>query len=319
MGAPAGFKLNLPLASIMGNGILLWLDLWEFVFDSILELIAVPNVSASGLYAVALTIAQHMGMTLQLSLAADAIGLLTWSSSWVYLYFTKLNAVQFSLLSSLLKLFLGKKNNVLRKRVDSCDYDVNQLLLGTLLFTILVFLVTTNAVFFVFFSLVRLGVWLCRTALWLPIACVRCLPIASMLHRVLFPSEHAASIRVEAIQRRRQANTSTRAPVVSITDVWPSRRRPRDGDDQAQLGQALRRLRMEQQTSEEHMKGTISFEIVQQPSGFGALFVRLLKYLDALKQRYSSRAVVRSCLFGEQVPPVAMTVLFESDVEVVDA
>jgi len=28
MGAPAGFKLNKPLASILGNGILLWLNLW---------------------------------------------------------------------------------------------------------------------------------------------------------------------------------------------------------------------------------------------------------------------------------------------------
>ncbi|KAJ8559129.1 hypothetical protein ON010_g8317 [Phytophthora cinnamomi] len=35
MGAPAGFKLNKPLASILGNGILLWLNLWSFIFEEL--------------------------------------------------------------------------------------------------------------------------------------------------------------------------------------------------------------------------------------------------------------------------------------------
>lgn len=67
-----------------------------------------------------------MGATLQLTLLADALTFFTWNSYWVYQYFTKLNMLQFGLFSSLWKLFLGKKNNVLRKRVDSCEYDVSQ-------------------------------------------------------------------------------------------------------------------------------------------------------------------------------------------------
>lgn len=49
---------------------------------------------------------------------------------------------------------MGRKWNVLRQRVDSCDYDTSQLLVGTILFTILLFLVPTTVVFAgVFFSL----------------------------------------------------------------------------------------------------------------------------------------------------------------------
>ncbi|KAJ0410063.1 hypothetical protein ATCC90586_006456 [Pythium insidiosum] len=299
----------------MGNGILLWFDLWEFVFQTALAWLSAMSVSTYGLHAVALAVARHMGMTLQLSLAADAIGLVTWSSSWVFLYFSKLNAVQFSLLSSLLKLFLGKKNNVLRKRVDSCDYDVNQLLLGTLLFTILVFLVTTNSVFFVFFSLVRFSVWACKTAVWLPIVLVRCLPLASMLYRSVLPSHHAATFRVEAQATETRHHPST--PVIAIPDVWPTRRRPRDHDDQRKLRRALEQGHRATQSVGESAATTMTYDLVLHPASFASLFVRLRQYMAALTQRYSSRAVLRSCLFGEQVPPVAMTVLFEPDARVV--
>jgi len=49
----------------------------------------------------------------------------------------------------------GQKKNVLRNRIDSCDYDVEQLLLGTILFTFLSLLVPTVMVYYVLFSGVR--------------------------------------------------------------------------------------------------------------------------------------------------------------------
>ena len=51
---------------------------------------------------------------------------------------------------------MGKKWNVLRKRVDSCDYDTSQLLMGTILFTILLFLLPTTGMYFLIFLLLRL-------------------------------------------------------------------------------------------------------------------------------------------------------------------
>lgn len=157
----------------------MWLNLWSFIFQ---ELSALGNDGNLGQWL--LLVCGHMGITLQLTLLADLVSLSTWHSHWVYLYFAKLNRLQFGLFSSLSKLFLGKKINLLRHRVDSCEYDVGQLLLGTLLFTILVFLVTTNLVFFVFFAGVRGSVVLISLALWLPVVALSSLPVASRLPRV---------------------------------------------------------------------------------------------------------------------------------------
>ena len=49
----------------------------------------------------------------------------------------------------------GQKRNVLRHRTDACDYDQDQLLLGTVLFTVLFFLFPTTAAYYILFSMVR--------------------------------------------------------------------------------------------------------------------------------------------------------------------
>jgi phosphatidylinositol glycan class Q protein len=135
MGAPAGFKLNRPLATIVGNGVLLWLDMWEFCFSSVLSLVTCSGGAAASpskvLLLRGLWLGMHVvGVTLQLSLLADAVAICTWSSSWVYQYFAKLNRLQRGLFSSLWNLFLGKKKNVLRRRVDSQEYDISQVRLS---------------------------------------------------------------------------------------------------------------------------------------------------------------------------------------------
>lgn len=50
--------------------------------------------------------------------------------------------------------FTGKRYNVLRKRKDSWDYDVDQLVLGTILFTLVAFLSPTVVTYYALFALV---------------------------------------------------------------------------------------------------------------------------------------------------------------------
>lgn len=52
----------------------------------------------------------------------------------------------------------GKRYNVLRDRVDSWNYSVDQLVLGTMLFTLVAFLAPTVIVYYVLFVLVSLFV-----------------------------------------------------------------------------------------------------------------------------------------------------------------
>lgn len=49
----------------------------------------------------------------------------------------------------------GKRYNVLRKRIDSWSYDVDQLLFGTILFTLVAFLFPTTVTYYALFALVR--------------------------------------------------------------------------------------------------------------------------------------------------------------------
>lgn len=50
----------------------------------------------------------------------------------------------------------GKRYNVLRDRVDSWDYSIDQLILGTMLFTLVAFLAPTVIVYYALFALVSL-------------------------------------------------------------------------------------------------------------------------------------------------------------------
>ena len=51
-------------------------------------------------------------------------------------------------------IHVGKRRNVLRNRTDSWDYDIDQLLLGTMLFTLVSFLFPTVLVYYALFATV---------------------------------------------------------------------------------------------------------------------------------------------------------------------
>ncbi|KAI9905373.1 hypothetical protein PsorP6_013605 [Peronosclerospora sorghi] len=299
MDAPAGFKLNKPLASILGNGIILWLDLWNFVFKKISRL-----VSGGNLGWLILRVSGKMGLTLQLTLLVDLLNVTTWYSHWIYLYFAKLNRLQFGLFSSLSKLFLGKKINVLRHRVDTCEYDVGQLLLGTLLLTILVFLVTTNFVFFVFFAGVRASILLMWLLLWLPVVTLSSLPVASLFFRILNPRHFIVGMRIE-VEESHAINS------VDIDNVGVGYQSP---TLEAQNRQKLRQTLASWKTNKRGESQGIIFQLVPVPSSLAAQFTRLRAYSQAVKERYSLAAIVKACLFGSaEIERVPLSLLFEID------
>lgn len=49
---------------------------------------------------------------------------------------------------------IGKRYNVLRNRIDPWDYDVDQLLFGTILFTLVAFLFPTILAYYTLFAMV---------------------------------------------------------------------------------------------------------------------------------------------------------------------
>ena len=57
-------------------------------------------------------------------------------------------------ISSSLKRITGKRYNILRSRQDTWDYDIDQLLLGTILFTLIAFLFPTIVTYYAFLATV---------------------------------------------------------------------------------------------------------------------------------------------------------------------
>ncbi|XP_052782610.1 phosphatidylinositol N-acetylglucosaminyltransferase subunit Q-like isoform X2 [Mya arenaria] len=150
MGAPAGLKLNSPLTHFLGKFFQYHIYLWT-VYLSILR----PVLGSLLYYG---SMSGVWGLTVQLALFQDIFATMTIHIYCFYVYAARLYRLQVYALGSLWRLFRGKKWNVLRQRVDSAVYDADQLFVGTLLFTVLLFLLPTTGLYYVVFSVLRVVV-----------------------------------------------------------------------------------------------------------------------------------------------------------------
>ncbi len=82
---------------------------------------------------------------------------ITYYPSQIYFIFALLYASHIHLLGSMWLLFQGKKRNVFRHRIDTLDYDASQMMFGTLLFIITIFVLPNIAIYSIFFTAVRLS------------------------------------------------------------------------------------------------------------------------------------------------------------------
>jgi phosphatidylinositol glycan class Q protein len=129
-------------------------------------------------------ISSFAGATLPISLFSDVLSLLTLHIYSFYIASARMFHWQLSIIISLFHLFRGRKRNVLRNRIDSCDYDLDQLLLGTILFTLLVFLLPTVFVFYLTFATARVAVIGLKCALEIGLACLNHFPLFAAMLRL---------------------------------------------------------------------------------------------------------------------------------------
>ncbi len=138
---PAGLKLNNQLTGFLSDKLINLLRLWEF-FYSVFVIHFLDQIVYYILYM------RFMGITITLSLLFDFLKFLNLWLICFYIFSLQVVRMHLSTLRSLFRLFMGRKWNPLRKRVDSCCHDPNQLLLGTLFFISLLFLLPTSFMFF---------------------------------------------------------------------------------------------------------------------------------------------------------------------------
>ena len=144
---PAGLKLNSVLSQSLGNFFLYHIHLLVTY-----DMLVIPFLSP---YLTALVnIACYKTISIHISIFGDLFMLLTIHIHCFYAYARRLALSQYQGIVTLWRLFIGKKYSPLRNRVDSADCRLEQLFLGTIIFTILLFLFPTTLTFlFVFFTL----------------------------------------------------------------------------------------------------------------------------------------------------------------------
>ena len=148
MGLPAGFKPNVELDSALGSSILTFIDYWNYI-TTFLTGFEPEIVRILGIIGM-------MGASFQLVLLADFVSFCSIHVYYIYRLVSAIFFLQLDVMLSLFRLTMGYKKNILKQRVDRAEYGVDEVLLGTLIFTGLLFLLPTIAMYYLSF----VGIWL---------------------------------------------------------------------------------------------------------------------------------------------------------------
>jgi len=145
---PVGLKLNDQLGHAFCVCSNLAVDFWHIYVLQHAYLV-LPNM----IWAVGF--ASLFGNTFALAIASDFLAIGTFHLWIIYRLFTFIFDFQLQFLSVLFNIFRGRKYNVLRKRNEPATYQLDQLILGTILFTLAIFLFPTILAFYILTSTVR--------------------------------------------------------------------------------------------------------------------------------------------------------------------
>ncbi|KAM3422151.1 hypothetical protein BST61_g2521 [Cercospora zeina] len=176
MDYPAGLKLNNELATFLGDLFLWVIEYWNGCMMELRP--ALPSLIRI------IGVTSFAGASLPISMFSDLLSVLTMHIYCFYVASARIYNWQLTIIISLFHLFRGKKRNILRSRIDSCDYDLDQLLLGTILFTLLFFLLPTVAVFYATFAGARMAIIALKAALDTWLACLNHFPLFALMLRV---------------------------------------------------------------------------------------------------------------------------------------
>ncbi|KAJ3127749.1 hypothetical protein HK098_005866 [Nowakowskiella sp. JEL0407] len=200
MGWPAGLKLNSELTGFLGELFTWLIDTWEETFTSLDKyLLAFIKFSAMLTYC---------GISIPVSILNDIISITTIHLHLFYLVAGRIYYWQVTCMLSLFNLFRGKRRNVLRDRTESAVYELDQLLVGTVLFTLLFFLLPTVSVYYFLFSLSRVAVISIQAAIDSLLAVINHFPLFGIMLRIKDPMRVPGGIVFEVLPMNSNSDTA---------------------------------------------------------------------------------------------------------------
>ncbi|CDH55509.1 n-acetylglucosaminyl transferase component gpi1 [Lichtheimia corymbifera JMRC:FSU:9682] len=190
--SPAGLKLNHELGNFLSELFLWLIRLWTGCMQGIKPLTPqiIHVIGLSGIF----------GVSMIISLLSDLLAFMTLHVYCFYMVAARIFNWQLMILYSLFNLFRGKKRNMLRNRIDACDYDLDQLLLGTCLFTLLTFLFPTVLIYYITFALGRVGVIFLQAIMETLLAFFNHFPLFAIMLRVKDPDRLPGGLKFDIFE-----------------------------------------------------------------------------------------------------------------------
>ncbi|WVR03731.1 hypothetical protein IAU60_000726 [Kwoniella sp. DSM 27419] len=184
---PVGLKLNTPLSQFFSSSLSVVISTW----GSYLEHLSSEYIP---LLTTVLAWSSFGGLALTLAVTTDLLSLLTLHLYLSYKLMRGICLWQLESLSGLWNLFRGKRWNVLRQRTDSYPYDIDQLFLGTLLFTVSAFLLPTVLTYTTLIAIIRCLLIVANKALGSAVSALNAFPLFELMLRLKEPSRVPGSI-----------------------------------------------------------------------------------------------------------------------------
>ncbi|KAI7861319.1 N-acetylglucosaminyl transferase component-domain-containing protein [Spinellus fusiger] len=318
--SPAGLKLNHELGSFLSELFLwlirLWTECMQIIEPHTPQIVYIIGVS--GVF----------GVSMIISLSSDVLAFMTLHVYCFYMVAARIFNWQLLILYSLFNLFRGKKRNLLRNRIDSCDYDLDQLLLGTCLFTLLTFIFPTVIIYYLTFALGRMGVIFLQAIMETLLAFFNHFPLFAIMLRIKDPERLPGGLQFSVFDNTRLLKKSQ--PLYSILKrythycqkAWRSMRisRPRTDPSTRDFRSSHHPLSFAPkppnrtlsflksnttllQNRLENHRGTY-LRMRNMPIPFGAIFFQYMLLWKRLSAHYFSAYVFKCLLYGEPIKPI---------------
>lgn len=183
---PMGIKLNDEVADVICRAFLGLSNLWEHVcLEPMLAHLPIAWIGFTGV----------LGASTLIGLVADLLSILTLPFFACYVVAAFTFRQSFSMLHALFDVFRGRKFNPLRNRTEPATYEVDELLLGTILFVMLSAIFPTIMAFYFAFASSRLLILSSQALLITAVEALDAFPLFLLLLRVKSP--HRLPGRVE--------------------------------------------------------------------------------------------------------------------------
>ena len=286
MSYPGGLKLNPELAAFLGDLFLWVIEYWS----STLVVFVLPRLP---IIVYIIGCSSFAGASMPIAIVSDLLSLLTVHIYSFYVASARIFNWQLTIIISLFHLFRGKKRNVLRNRIDNCDYDLDQLLLGTILFTLLFFLLPTVVVFYLTFASARMAIISLKATLDTCLACLNHFPLFALMLRLKDSKRLPGGIHFHLLSVEQ-----AKLPHHDETE------RENDGDDGANDGDDG------QEGDDSFITNVAYICLSSTPLSLRQIFEQYFQLWARIHQHYLSPKVVFRLLTGRFVPPLGRSEMY---------